>query len=352
MKKTIKTQRGSIGLKKLRVLWSMVVLSSFIFSACSSSGDPIPDDIIPPGKTPKDGVFVKRGDNSFEYTKYAPLANKPITVYYYIPTKGNIADMPVLFSMHGAERDGTIQRNAWKYFAEANEFIVIAPQYSKEYYSENDYQFGGVFTSSSFQQVNPTEKWTYQTIEALFDYFKKETDSKASTYNIFGHSAGGQFVHRFMLAMPNARVHTAVAANPGSWTFPYIEGIIGTDNKPYGWPMAVLNSPFHTENTLKQFFAKKMWIHLGQLDTDVNDSSLPKDASANTQGPHRLARGRFFYTESSRIAESLHTPYAFQIAEVENAGHSTLRMVYGRAVSNPTDISNTGTNCAFDLIFK
>lgn len=353
MKKTIKKQRGNVGLNKLKVLWSMVVLLSFLFSGCSSSGDPIPGDIIPPGKTPKDGVFVKRGDNSFVYAKYAPLADKPITVHYYIPTKGNIEEMPVLFSLHGAERDGTIQRNAWKYFAEANEFIVIAPEYTHANgYNENNYQFGGVFTSSSFQTLNPKEKWTYQTIEALFDYFKKETDSKATTYNMFGHSAGGQFVHRFLLAMPDARVNTAVAANPGSWTFPYIEGIIGADDIAYGWPYAVKNSPFNTENILVQFLSKKLWIQLGQLDTDENDSSLPKDAPSNAQGPHRLARGRFFHAETKRIAESLDVPYNFQKAEVTDAGHSTIRMVYGRAVSNPTVISNTGVNCAFDLIFK
>ena len=353
MKKTEKKQRGSIGLKTLKMLWSMVVLSSFLFSACSSNEASTPGDIIPPGKTPKDGVFSKRGDNSFVYKKYTPLADKPVTVYYYIPTKGNIADMPVLFSMHGAERDGTIQRNAWKYFAEANEFIVIAPEYSHENgYAENDYQFGGVFKDSKFNELNPKEKWTYQTIEALFDYFKNETDSKVTTYNIFGHSAGGQFVHRFLLAMPEARVQTAVAANPGSWTFPYIDGILGTDDKIYGWPYAVKNSPFNTESILTQFFSKKLWIQLGQLDIDENDSSLPKDAPSNAQGLHRLARGRFFYEETKRIAESLNTSYAFHIAEVADAGHSTLRMIYGRAVSNPTVISNTGTNCAFDLIFK
>ncbi|NGM61230.1 hypothetical protein G5B30_04770 [Sphingobacterium sp. SGG-5] len=352
MKKIIKAS-ARIGLEKLKVLWSAAVLSSFLFAACSAGGDPIPDNIIPPGKTPKDGVFAKRGDNSFVYTKYAPLAGKPITVYYYIPTKGNIADMPVLFSMHGAERDGTIQRNAWKYFAEANEFIVIAPEYTHTNgYLENDYQFGGIFTSNAFAELNPKEKWTYQTIEALFDYFLKETDSKATTYNIFGHSAGGQFVHRFLLSMPTARVNKAVAANPGSWTFPYIEGIVGTDDKVYGWPYAVKNSPFNTENIITQFFSKKVWIQLGQLDTDENDSSLPKDAPSNAQGPHRLARGRFFYTETKRIAEDLNVPYNFQKAEVTDAGHSTIRMVYGRPVSNPSDISNTGQNCAFDLLFK
>jgi len=335
-------------------IWSnILLLFCGGFVGCSHKGGTGVEEIIPPSKSPKDGVFVKRGEGSFVYTKYAPLANKPITVYYYIPTNGNIADMPVLFSMHGSDRDGTIQRNAWKYFAEANGFVVIAPEYSfASGYNENYYQFGGVYATSAFKQLNPQEQWTYQSIEALFDYYKKETDSKAATYNIFGHSAGGQFVGRFMLAMPNARVNTAVAANPGSWTFPYTDGIIGTDNKVYGWPYSVKDSPFATDAALAQFFSKKLWIQLGQLDVDVDDPGLPQSPAADAQGLYRLEKGRFFYAETKRIAQEKHVPYHFQITEVEQAGHSTVRMVYGRAVPNPADIANTGKNCAFDLIFK
>ena len=46
----------------------------------------------------------KRGAGKFVFTEYAPLKDKPITVYYYIPTKGDIKTMRVLFVMHGAQR--------------------------------------------------------------------------------------------------------------------------------------------------------------------------------------------------------------------------------------------------------
>ncbi len=299
----------------------------------------------------QENIF-KRGEGSFEYNGYAPLKDKPVTVFYYTPSTGDMTKMPVLFSFHGAERSGKIQLNAWKYFAEQYGFIVIAPEFSKTYFSENDYQFGGIFTSKDFKTVNKEEKWTGKIVESLFDYFKADTKSTASTYNMFGHSAGAQFVHRYLMAMPNARVSKAVAANAGSWTFPYPEGIVGADGEAYGWPMSVMGTPFTNQSTLSNFYGKKLFIQLGQLDTDVNDPNLPKNAAATAQGPYRLERGRFFYDECKKLASKAGVKFGFEKAEVADAGHSTLRMVYGRAVPDRKDISNTGENCAFDLLFK
>lgn len=252
----------------------MIGFLLFLFLlSCSDSSEPI----IPIDNGEQKGSLFNRGEDSIVFTGYEPLKDKPVTIHYYIPTKGDITEMPVLFSMHGAERDGTIQRNAWKYFAEHYGFIVLAPQFSKTYYKENDYQFGGVYTSASFTTLNDKEKWTYHVIESIFDYFKEDTKNRSFTYDIFGHSAGGQFVHRFLLAMPVARVNKAVAANPGSWTFPYKEGIIGTDDKVYGWPYAIINSPFESDECIRKFFEKTLYIQIGTADTAI-DSGLPKDS--------------------------------------------------------------------------
>ncbi len=131
-----------------------------------------------------------RGAGDFVYTDYEPLKDKPVTVYFYIPTKGDIATMRVLFSMHGAERSGKIARDNWQDLAEADGFIVIAPEFSSQYYKENDYQFGGVFTDKTFTELRPREQWTYSIIEPLFDYFVYHTNSLAEKYDMQGHSAG------------------------------------------------------------------------------------------------------------------------------------------------------------------
>lgn len=334
---------------KLKYLFLTVLLAA----SCSGKDQGEPVNPPPPGIVPKDGVFEQRGEGSFVYTGYEPLKDKPITLYYYIPSGGEVERMPVLFSMHGAERDGTIQRNAWKYFAEKYGFVVLAPEYSKTYYTENDYQFGSVCRSSGSGVLNEESQWTYQTVEALFDYFKSETGNTSATYHLFGHSAGGQFVHRFLLAMPGARVERAVAANPGSWTFPCVEGITGTDGKTYGWPYAVAATLFADAAHLTAFFARKMYVQIGTADTDENDSSLPKDAPSMAQGPHRYARGRNFFAACTTVAGESDMPLRFVLSEVEGVGHSTLRMVYGKSsVTNPADTEARGKNSAFNLLFE
>jgi hypothetical protein len=323
----------------------------FILSCTDSSPEPVINN--GGGKEEIKEPIFNRGEDSIVFTAYKPLENRPVTIHYYIPKKGDITEMDILFSMHGAERDGTIQRNAWKHFAEHYGFIVLAPQFSREHYKENDYQFGSIFTDRDSEILNPKEKWTYQLIEAIFDYFKEDTGNTSERYDMFGHSAGGQFVHRYLIATPNARVRKAVAANPGSWTLPYKDGITGTDNKSYGWPYAIKGSPFTSDEHIRRFFEKRLYVQLGTADTNENDSNLPKDPPSMAQGKHRYERGEFFYEESRNIATEMNTTFNFRFMRVINVGHSTLRMVYGK--STPFDsrnIEDVGANCAFDLIYR
>ena len=48
---------------------------------------------------------------------YEPLADKPIKLFYYIPSDGNVERMPVLISFHGAERLGINPIICWQEFA-------------------------------------------------------------------------------------------------------------------------------------------------------------------------------------------------------------------------------------------
>lgn len=81
---------------------------------------------------PKAGNPFKRGAGSFEYTDYEPMHEHPVIVFYYIPTRGNIKKMRVLISMHGAERNGLVQRGVWRDLAEEYGFIVLAPQFTHQ----------------------------------------------------------------------------------------------------------------------------------------------------------------------------------------------------------------------------
>lgn len=272
---------------------------------------------------------LTRGEGEFEYTAYAPLGDKPVTVFYYVPLKGNLKKMPILFAMHGAERSGKTNIETWKYFAEENRIIVIAPQFSTAQYLENDYQFGGVAVKRYGSEMRPEEQWTYNIIESLFDHFKKLTENKNQQYDIWGHSAGGQFVHRFLLAMPNARVRIGVASNPGNYAFPLIDGMVGNDEQIYGWPFSLLNTPFSDVETLKKYFSKHLVVHVGDRDTNPDGPHASTHPAAVAQGVNRFERAKNFYETSRKIAKEIGAPFKWELVVVKGVGHTSRSMVYG-----------------------
>ncbi|MCK9305052.1 MAG: hypothetical protein PHP30_10025 [Bacteroidales bacterium] len=294
-------------------------------------------------------TIFTRGEGTLNFTNYEPLSEKPIKLFYYIPVKGDIMKMPVLFAMHGADRDASIQILIWREFAEENGFVVLAPEYSKEFYKENDYQFGGVYENGDPTVIKERKYWTYQTIEAIFDFFKENTGNLSEKYKMHGHSAGGQFVHRFLLTMPDARVQQAVASNPGSWTFPDPEGIIDSESKVHGWPYSVKDSPFSSDEALRSFFSKPLTIHLGTLDTATEGKNVPTDKGALAQGRNRFERGWSFYKGARRLAQSKQLPFNWNIVEVEGVGHAGRSIVYGKSeiikgkrIFSTKNISKTG----------
>ncbi len=311
----------------------------------------------------KDNPF-KRGAGSFEYTGYGPLSDKPVTIFYYIPTRGNIKKMKVLFSMHGAERSGLIQRGVWRNLAEEYGFIVLAPQFTHaNKYMENDYQFGGVSEDPKNFILKPRETWTYQIIEPLFDYFKECTGNTAETYDMFGHSAGGQFVHRYLLMTPEARVGKAVAANPGNYTYPDENGLYSASGvlaDPPSWPYSLKDTPFANEEYLATFFKRNLTILIGTNDTEPS-TGLADNHPVFIQGINRYERAWKFFNASQIIARKKNYAFNWTIMNVPEAGHSSAQMVYGKPgvrnwrienderVYNNKDLTNMG---AYHIIFE
>ena len=91
-------------------------------------------------------------------------------------------------------------------------------------------------------------------IDLLFDYINPVFNLNQKSYDIYGHSAGAQFVHRYLLFSDNPQVNKAVAANAGWYTF--LDG----SNFPYG-----INNPpieFNSQNVIN-FLNMDLHIHIG-----------------------------------------------------------------------------------------
>jgi acetyl-CoA carboxylase beta subunit len=187
------------------------------------------------------GALVVGEPGNFVFTDKGYFADKPVTVYYYKARSAG-PDARVMVVIHGAERQGSRMRDNWVPFAEKNRLIVLAPEFDEARFSSRLFNMGGI-------ESRDRSQWSFQLVEHLFDFARADEGLSTPDYLLFGHSAGGQFVHRFMLLAEAPRVSVAVAANAGSYTMPVYPGLMD-DKFPYA-----LDERIVSPDKLKQVFA-------------------------------------------------------------------------------------------------
>lgn len=246
------------------------------------------------------------GDGSFTFEGWA---GPPLRVWYHRPAVVR-PDTPVLFVMHGVNRDADRYRNEWSALAVQYGFVLVVPEFNaKQFPGAAAYNLGNVFDGDG--KPVPPERWSFSALEPLFDRVRAITGTRVERYDLYGHSAGAQFVHRYLLYVPDARVSRAIAANAGWYTLP--------DRKvsyPYG--LAGKRLP---PVDLRRFLQQPLVILLGTADNDPAYPNLRRTPEAMAQGPHRLARGEFFFGSAAATAAALGTDFRWTLEKVEGVGH-------------------------------
>ncbi len=255
-----------------------------------------------------------KGSGSLIFTAYSPLANKPVQVFYHIPSTANNFS-PVLMVFHGADRNASYSRDELISSSDKLGFIVIAPEFSDTYYPNADqYQMGNLFVDGdnpTANTLNDEKYWTFSVIDTVFYFMKNKMGSSIVNYDVFGHSAGGQFAHRFLLFKPNAKINRLVTASSGWYTM--------YDNKinfPYGTKLSP--AEFASYNNL---FNKKVFVLVGDLDTDPNSFDLRHNEIVDKQGLNRLERAQYFYVKSREEAEKRNSAFNWKYYSLKGVGH-------------------------------
>jgi hypothetical protein len=75
------------------------------------------------------------------------------------------------------------------------------------------------------------------------------------------------------------------------------------------------------DSYLKRYFSRPIHLLLGDADTDTAAADLPKSLEALAQGPHRLARGLWYYEHCKSLAQKLGVELEWTIEIVPGAGH-------------------------------
>ncbi len=258
---------------------------------------------------------------SFTFTPTGPLSNQPVEVYYHIPN-GDISTMPIVMSFHGSSRNGSDYRDYWITMANANGFMVFAPEFSSSNYPGlgDGYLMANIFDDGdnpSLSTYNNPDEWTFSVLDPIFENIKSDISGTQEVYNAWGHSGGAQFLHRFIMYMPSSKLDVAVCSNAGWYTVPE-----NTVSFPYG----ILNGQLPNSNLITAF-SKKLIIHLGQNDTDPNSPGLRRNSVVdNQQGIHRLERGQYFFSTSQSTAQGLNTAFNWEKHEESGIGHDAQQM--------------------------
>tara|TARA_R110002096_G_scaffold154_11_gene797 strand:+ start:4280 stop:5098 length:819 start_codon:yes stop_codon:yes gene_type:complete len=236
-------------------------------------------------------------------------------VRMYVPDNAG-PDTNIVIVMHGASRDAPRYFRDWKALGEKLGFIVVVPEFTREQFNGSArYNLGFVFEPKTGRQRAEPE-WTFSAIEPLFDAVVARTPSKQEHYTIYGHSAGAQFVHRFLYYKSETRASRYIAANAGWYTLPLNE---------FEYPYGLLNAGVD-DTQLARIFASQLILLLGEKDTDVAGRSLRRTPEAQQQGPHRLARGMTMFRTAKARAEDLGLEFNWQIIFVKDAHHSNALM--------------------------
>jgi predicted esterase len=306
----------------LRTSTSAAVALLFLLSlvGCSSEGG----GPSPAGDGNDAATTLPSGSGSWTF-RGTPLASeRPIEVWYHVPP-GAEPDAPVVLVLHGMGRNGDGYRDAWVTPANAHGFVVLVPEFTDEHYpGSREYNLGNVFTADG--QRRPEVEWSFSQIEPAFDDARVRLGLTRQRYHLYGHSAGSQFAHRFLLFVPGARASRVVLANAGWYTLPTPDEAwpygLGLDNgEGYGAEDAVVPASHVTG-----FLGRDVVVLLGDQDTDPQGSGLRTSPEAQAQGPHRFARGHHYYDFTRSLAEELGVNSNWALEIVPDVGHSNARM--------------------------
>lgn len=261
---------------------------------------------------------IAPGAGQFTFQQHDGATDRAIKVWTYRP-KELAAEVPVLFVMHGVERNGERYRNDWQPYAARDQALLLVPEFSAAHFpGSRNYSTP---RQANLEQSDGATPFAFAAIEQIFDQVIKSNKLTASDYRIYGHSAGAQFVHRFILSNPQVRAKVAVAANAGWYMMPEFE-----TKFPYGLKGSGLST-----KSLKGAFAKKLVILLGEQDINPNHPQLSRTAQAMRQGANRFERGQTFFRAAQRQAEVMNIPFNWELRTVPNVAHSDVGMARAAA---------------------
>ena len=191
------------------------------------------------------------GATEIKQTTYAYWDKPDVEIFYITPNKID-KDTQLLFVIHGNSRNAEDYISAWIPYISNKNIIVVAPQFNKNSFR---YFFLLESATSSGKINNNPDNYINNSLSSFFNFCQSKFSLSTNKYKMFGHSAGAQFTHRYMLLSNDKRISNAVIANAGWYTF------LNESNFPYG----IKNSPIdissdHIKWFMEMYIDSADWV--------------------------------------------------------------------------------------------
>ena len=252
--------------------------------------------------------------------------DKPDVEILYITPNAINEDTEVIFVIHGNSRNADDYLSAWIPLVQNKNVIIAAPNFDKK----NFRYFFLLESAESNGAINErSDSYINKSISLFFNYFKSRFALNANTYKMFGHSAGAQFTHRYMLLSNDQRISDTVIANAGWYTF------LNGEKYPYG----IKDTPIEISSShIRWFMSNKTSLLIGSIDTNLNN--VNSSAGAQKQGITRVDRADNYFKSLIDISDKKEIPFRWSYKVINDVGHDYQKMTPIAASILLQDIGN------------
>ena len=270
-------------------------------------------------------------NSGFGLLQFAARDGNTLNLHVYRSSQFAPSDGPIMFVMHGAGRNADSYLRAAAPIAERRHALALAIEFdAAQYEGSESFTFGvGVSGTPDGDRYEPADwravhDYTYSEVEHVFEAVRAELGGRQRGYVIVGHSAGGQFVHRLLTFVPDARALAAVSANAGWYTMPSA-GISSDPN--FAMPYGLRGTPVQDEDVRVLQTPLTVLAGARDLRTADEDDNVRGTDEARAQGPHRFARANHYFTFASDHASQLGVATPWRFGEVLQGAHDKDHML-------------------------
>jgi len=245
------------------------------------------------------GTFTFEDPGNFEYMSYKPASFQ----------NGN----GMLIAIHSSSYNPVSYYHFFKDMADSYGVVLFVPYFNETEWSS----YNRVFTSNFRADTH---------LQNLIDTAASETGADKTKLYLYGQSAGGQFVHRYLLSHPE-NIFRIVISSPGWWTFP---------RQDWAFAYGIGDSSVIPDDIRFDLFkvnSVKKKVIIGELDTK-RDESVFQSEMADLQGLNRLQRATHWVNRMSLFSIDNNLNHTIRYEIIPGAEHVTVRAESKQEIEN------------------